>query len=388
VITGLTSLRGIAALLVVLFHFNMFIANLVPISAQHIVSKLYLMVDLFFVLSGFVLFHAYGRDPLAQKSWFGFKRFCIARFARIYPMHIFSLFLVVILFGVMWKTQTFNNMFEVTYNPNALLPQILLIHALGMFSEATWNSPSWSISVEWWVYMCFPALVFLLFKGKQWARYLIWGLIIIGYLAIIFYYQPEFWNARWALYGVPESVPIPLYMLDVTTGGAFLRCLCGFMLGMLIYDYYVRFKTNTFLASGWWSLITCLLLLVGWSYQQLNDIVAVLIMATLILNIALNQGRLVKILEYSVFKNLGNISYSVYLMHMPIIFAYIGIRRIFIPEDPDELMLGYAMSLNQSWLLFSIMLAVIIALSLMTYRYIELPFGKYLKRSTKDTALE
>ncbi len=61
-IPSLTPLRGIAAVLVLFYHFDMFISPLAP-DDNFLMDKLYLMVDLFFVLSGFILLHVYG-------SWF------------------------------------------------------------------------------------------------------------------------------------------------------------------------------------------------------------------------------------------------------------------------------------------------------------------------------
>jgi len=57
---GLTPLRGIAALLVIFFHYNLFITELVAPETSPITGQLYLMVDLFFVLSGFIMCHVYG----------------------------------------------------------------------------------------------------------------------------------------------------------------------------------------------------------------------------------------------------------------------------------------------------------------------------------------
>src|SRR3546814_17317566 len=89
---ALTSLRGIAALLVVVYHFSGgFLPNLDPGRYSDFVPKGYLWVDLFFVLSGFIITHAYG-DAFAERARRGsIPAFLFAGMARIYPVHLFFL---------------------------------------------------------------------------------------------------------------------------------------------------------------------------------------------------------------------------------------------------------------------------------------------------------
>ena len=80
-ITGLTSLRGIAALVVVVFH--LFPMALGAENLPDAVARGYLGVDFFFLLSGFVLAHVYGKVFATQMRWIKVKSFLWARFARI-----------------------------------------------------------------------------------------------------------------------------------------------------------------------------------------------------------------------------------------------------------------------------------------------------------------
>src|SRR5277367_5726076 len=81
-ISSLDGLRGIAAMTVVAFHFNVFF---LPQARLPFLNRAYLSVDLFFLLSGFVMAHVYGRD-LAFNWQIYWQRFAVARFARIYPL--------------------------------------------------------------------------------------------------------------------------------------------------------------------------------------------------------------------------------------------------------------------------------------------------------------
>src|SRR5690349_25057093 len=83
-IPGLTGLRGIGAVWVLLFHWSWMRYGQVPV-----LDRGYMGVDLFFLLSGFVLTHVYLKTlPLNVRAY---RKFLIVRLARIYPLHLFVL---------------------------------------------------------------------------------------------------------------------------------------------------------------------------------------------------------------------------------------------------------------------------------------------------------
>jgi peptidoglycan/LPS O-acetylase OafA/YrhL len=91
----LTSFRGIAALWVVLYHYVVvYFSQLNPSQYTHFVEKGYLAVDLFFMLSGFVLTHVY-RRAFSEGIAKHYKHFLLSRIARLYPLHIMVLLLFV-----------------------------------------------------------------------------------------------------------------------------------------------------------------------------------------------------------------------------------------------------------------------------------------------------
>jgi peptidoglycan/LPS O-acetylase OafA/YrhL len=111
-LSNLTPLRGIAALLVAVFHFEMAMGRFVPARISMFFEKSYLMVDLFFVMSGFIMVHVYGRSFggvmgdgglwVAGRGDVGLRKdnlrkFFVARFARTYPLHLFTLLLLVLI---------------------------------------------------------------------------------------------------------------------------------------------------------------------------------------------------------------------------------------------------------------------------------------------------
>jgi hypothetical protein len=90
-LAALTPLRGIAALLVVVFHAGIFIGPLVDPAASGLIGHGWLWVDFFFVLSGFILTHVYGGYFQEKVTWSSYKKYLLARFARVYPLHLVTL---------------------------------------------------------------------------------------------------------------------------------------------------------------------------------------------------------------------------------------------------------------------------------------------------------
>ena len=89
-LSNLTPLRGIAALLVAIFHFEEIGGIFINPSTTMLIGKSYLMVDLFFIMSGFVMLHVYGDSFMKRLEWKVFFQFMKARFARLYPLHQIS----------------------------------------------------------------------------------------------------------------------------------------------------------------------------------------------------------------------------------------------------------------------------------------------------------
>jgi peptidoglycan/LPS O-acetylase OafA/YrhL len=158
-IPGLDGLRGIAALAVVAFHFNIFFlpqARLAGILPG--VSHAYLAVDLFFLMSGFVMAHVYGRLLAAnwREHW---RRFVIARFARLYPVFAVTLVVMFVAVALSHIPLTY-----VLFSGRTLALQPLMLQQ--WTSGLSWNYPSWSISTETEAYVYFVFFVGLLIYGR------------------------------------------------------------------------------------------------------------------------------------------------------------------------------------------------------------------------------
>ncbi len=175
----LTTLRFAAALWVVAFSYWPRLAGAPAIAA---IDKGYLGVELFFVLSGFILSHVY-LEAFGQKR-FSYGGFLWARLARIYPLHLAILGGLAVLGGVAALK-------GIAVDPNlnalaALPAQLTLTNAWGLAPVAGWNHPAWSISAEWFAYLLFPAFASLAWALRFRPRAALIGaatLLVAAYLA-------------------------------------------------------------------------------------------------------------------------------------------------------------------------------------------------------------
>ena len=262
-IAALTSLRGIAALAVLIYHSTFGFRG-------------YLGVDLFFLLSGFVLAHVYGRMELSRQTYCGFLK---ARFARIYPVHFLTLVLMLPLL----------NDTNPLFSTGGLISSLFLLQA--PWHSACWNLVSWSISAEWHAYLVFPMIALLLRNRSN--RMLLAALIACALIV-----------------GITGTI----VDLEVTTHGllVFLRFLPEFIGGMVLYSLYERGLPKWFGddATFWLSILA--LPLLEWLHAPNGLMLCALGMV--LLTSATNEGRPTRLLNAPVFAYLGKISYSLYMV--------------------------------------------------------------------------
>ena len=205
-----TALRGIAALLVCVYHYVMFVCGADWMAgASRLLANGYAAVDLFFVLSGYILTARYGHVFAAGIERGAWRDFINRRFARLYPLHLATL-AMALPFALFRKNADLPAQ-EVIGD---LALNLLMVQSWGFRPEATFNFPSWSISVEWGAYLVFPLLAALFLKGPR-GRLALLGLVILGYA----------WIASMGR------------GLEVETEHRLIRGLLGFALGMLAFAW-------------------------------------------------------------------------------------------------------------------------------------------------------
>jgi len=177
---SLESLRGLAALLVFMHHF--FEWN--PIIESRIFINSYLMVDFFFVLSGFVIFNAYSEKISSIND---FLRFQFLRIGRLYPVHLLflSIFLIMALVKYIAITQLgVQNFRSSPFGEFGIIDIVLNVFLLqSIVPDATsLNGAAWSISVEFYTYIIFGLIVLLMRHIKDYI-FLFFVIVSIALLA-------------------------------------------------------------------------------------------------------------------------------------------------------------------------------------------------------------
>jgi len=302
-LSNLTPLRGLAAILVAVFHFEMTTGRFVPAGTTMFFEKSYLMVDLFFVLSGFIMLHVYGRafDGGLKKG--ELRHFLVARFARTYPLHLFTLLLLVVI--VRYLTN-WGNPPILLEQPRDILPNVFLLQSFGVCPIYNWNIPSWSISAEWGAYLVFPFLALWISRQRKGATILL-TLGVVAAWCCIEYVLPR-------KNPLNPAIPVP-HNLNTTFDYGWLRGVAGFSAGMIMYQLYRLSGIGRVMGSDAVSALVLLLVAAGLHFA-INDALVVVLFAAVVLNFALNDGGLHRICNNRVLQYLGDISYSIYLMQI------------------------------------------------------------------------
>ena len=350
---GLTGLRGLAALWVVLYHYcSIYLPALDGKLLGGLISRGYLAVDLFFLLSGFVLAHVYS-DAADNKGPGFFRSFMRARVARIYPLHLLVLALFVAMaIGV----RAVHYVQDGSYNPlplsgarslEALGANLVMLQGLHA-SVLSWNYPAWSISVEFAAYLAFPLAIGVLWRAS--GKSLLIG-ALTGFAAI------------WALAYVTGG---DMNQWDGPT--ALWRCLPQFFLGCICYRVYRKGLID---ARGWAGFVfgTTLLML----YFDYRDVVVVTVFPLLVLCTVLAAGVPGRILNARPMVMLGEISYSIYLIHSLVQHATTHVLNAL---DLDQSEFSVAVSLCA----LVLMLLVVLILSAASYRFFEQPMRRWVNQ--------
>ncbi len=354
-IKSLEGARGVAAVIVAMYHlgsgFDQFAIG----------RSSYVFVDLFFVLSGFVIHAAYA-DRLESPA--ALWTFVIRRFGRLFPLLAFStLATVLVINGAVALKRIAIDLGFATYlnRPDALgyawpsalewASTLTLTHSLGVFDRLILNMPSWSVSTEFYTYLVFAG-VCVVAAGR--ARVAAFALLCLGAFAI------TAWSSL-ALHGCASQG----HCLDVTYDFGLARCMASFFLGCLLH-HLPRAWPGGVDRIQWVALVGVVGLLQLADTVKLAAFLFPIAFALLIHALSSDRGWLAGGLSRRAFQVLGERSYSIYLMHFPLVhlFAIAG-RRV-------DTLDGVAGTLS-ALVLHAIYLVTLVALSGLTYRYVEAP---------------
>ena len=310
---ALTGIRGIAAWLVVFYHVRLSLHDIWPQPAIDLFAKGYLAVDLFFVLSGFVLWYTYG-ERLSEGGRAQVWPFLWRRFARVWPLHAFILALFVALAAALALTGNPNPRY-----PFAELPlHFLLIQNWGLTGHLRWNDPAWSISTEFAAYLVFP----LIAAALRWDRLGAGALLAIAFALCA---------AIAALFAAAGTGSLGEHIVSLGVW----RCLAEFSLGVVACLLWAKWR-GTAAAAGWSALACAAILACGVLFRLPETQFAPAAFFTGILALSLDRGPVARALSTRVAVYLGEISYSTYLAHF---LLWIVFKMAFVGPD---LQIGWA----------------------------------------------
>jgi peptidoglycan/LPS O-acetylase OafA/YrhL len=338
---ALTGIRGIAAWLVVFYHVRASIHQIVPQPLIDLFARGYLAVDLFFVLSGFVMWYTYGErlhDGGRTQVW----PFLWRRFARVWPLHAFILTIFAGLAAALALSGNPNPRY-----PFAELPlHFLLVQNWGLTDHLRWNDPAWSISTEFAAYLVFP----LIAAAARWDRMSAGALLAIaaGLCALI--------AALFSLAGT-GSLGEQIASLGVW------RCLAEFSLGILACLLWRKWQ-GVVGAAGRTAFACAATLICGLLLGLPETLFAPAAFFTGILSLSLDRGPVARVLSTRLAVYLGEISYSTYLAHF---LLWIVFKMAFVGHD-----------LQIGWTSLAGYVALVAGASVLLYHGVEKPAQGWL----------
>lgn len=354
VLEPLTSVRFFLALGVVLFHYQL--AWTLPPEAAGLIDRARLGVDVFFILSGFILTHVYLQGDKPP----GYRRFLVARFARIYPAHLFillgmlALVLLAGLAGVELEPGRFNvgDFFQTLLLINAWFPRATMVE---------WNGPAWSLSAEWFVYVAFPAYAWLALKMRDRPLVLI-AVAIALFFTIDYIYR--------TLFG--------LVLPRAEDNLGILRIIPEFLFGIGLYYLGQRVLLSPLWAVFASVMASAILLLA--MQMPLDDRVIVLLAGPFLLALALlAKSGASTFLSHRMWLFAGEASYALYLAHIPILMVW---------RNAVQKLAGFPGDYRMSLWELALLLGLTLAAAAFIHLAVERPGRRILRRllEGRDTA--
>lgn len=330
--------RFVAALGVFIFHLKNIDKGISPVWN----GSYGLFVDMFFILSGFVISYSYPSKSTGIRSY---GRFLVRRIARIYPLHLLTLLIFVALawIGIVGPTSHASPL-DFAYN-------LFLVQAWGVTDHLSFNSPSWSISAELFCYLLFP----LLMLGAASVPPLALALIVAISYAILAHGHLPIWQEPSQMYGANFDYGM-------------LRALPSFLNGILLtvlFKLSRDYRKKPIAIAG--------IALFGVSVLVLNVYakpdLAIILFSLAILLTSIGESAFDRFPGSDWLGRLGNTSYAIYMVHELLLILVF---------KPAWTLLGLQ---PHAFAIFALACCIVLTVVAdITYNYIESPARKLINR--------
>jgi peptidoglycan/LPS O-acetylase OafA/YrhL len=348
---ALTGVRFFLALWVILHHLvskGMMLdvwSQSLPASVRIFLEQGHVAVRTFFVLSGFVLAHGYARSRWNRQALISYG---VARFARVYPVYLTSLLVVsyFILEFLMSPGPSSGGKLETVAAYGLILQGWM--HDPG----AGWNTPAWSLSCEFLFYLCLPAI--LIWLGPR-SRLKLAALVATALVLPALLHRA----------GVPSTWKPILHLGDFLAGIAVAR----------IYSI-MKSSGSRWVQRGYWLYLPAIaagvLVVVFPALAGSTDPGTVLrpLNGMLVLGFALDGGALARFLSTTGARYLGQASYSMYILHVPLLWWFGNHGPVPLGHTRGEVALIY---------LAVIYIAGIVLISAACFQWVEKPANRWIR---------
>jgi peptidoglycan/LPS O-acetylase OafA/YrhL len=355
----LTFTRFAMVLLVLFYHgtgeFYTNAINVFPFSA--LLRSAPTAVAYLYVLSGFVMSLVYYRP----NEKFDIAAYWRARFVRIYPLYIISFLLVCVYYS--------DSLFQI--KPQKILANLFVIQAWIPAYSQSFNYAAWSMTVEFFFYAIFPFLI--LWVARQSTRKLIWAALALWAVSQTLHY------ILWIGY-FPEYkdfiVYFPVFHLN------------SFVMGVVGGVWYLRdgrsritspihiwsVLLGSFLISAIYIIVsTGIFPILPHDLQPMSGLLAP-ISVLFIVALAMDESRVSRFLQHPGPVNLGEASYAIYILHVPVYWLYERALEHNFPSDAERI--------------FDItFLPGMILIALAAHFYVDMPLRRWLKNFLKTISI-
>lgn len=287
----LDGIRGIAAIFILTRHTGQF--------WQFFLYRSYLAVDLFFILSGFVISYAY--DKKIVNKTLTLKSFFFVRFIRLYPVYLFSVLLcgLIILVGLLVKSNPsdLNIVTLTSYLLSLLLLPSLMVGSTSLFPL---NGVYWSLFFEIIANMIYATIRPLLNSKILMALVLLFGMFVcLGA-----------WVHDNLDTGYDWNLP------SISTG--FVRAMFGVFMGLLLQRHFRTLSSFIFKVSPWLATVIVALILMSPSMGRLNRLIDILAVTVIFPLCVLWAAQGTSKMMTNILLILGSASYPIYVLHVPV----------------------------------------------------------------------
>ncbi len=320
-------------------------ADSLPPAAQSLVRGGYLAVQTFFILSGFVLAQNY-----ARANWSGrdLVKYGAARLARIYPVYLVSLLVVS---PFIWQTMV-NAGRPVGMKATLLADYVLVLQGWNGGLGVGWNTPAWSLSCEFFFYLMFPLVFPLMRNAGRRTVAAVMAACIVTPILLAHAQVPWFWK--------------PVHHFSDFVAGIAAARLYEFLAGRME-------------RRGAWLYVpaaVCGVVLIVWpslmdgTYGDLNTGLRPLNVLALA-GLALGGGFGARLLSSRIADYLGKVSYSMYILHVPVLWWYArwsltgSLFGLFYLPRPAAAV---------------VYLLIVTAAGALSFAYVETPANRWIRR--------